>query len=585
MNRMIAMLRRLGSLAAVVVLPLWTTAAHAVIPAGQRAVLLNLYTSTNGGTWITRTNWNGSAGTECTWFGVTCDSTGSTVTGINLSQNNLTGTLPSLSGLTNLQQFAAASNQLTGAIPSLSGLTNLSFFNVSVNKLTGSIPALAGLTNLQIFSVVSNQLTGSIPSLTGLANLQSFGVGFNQLTGLIPLLAGLTNLQIFSVVSNQLTGSIPALTSLTNLQQFIVSINSLNGPIPPLTGLKNLQFFDAHRNQMTGSIPSLSGLTNLQQFSVDSNQLTGTIPSLSGLTSLSDFVVDNNLLTGALPSLSGLTNLQQFSVDSNQLTGTIPSLTGLMRLQLFQVGTNRLTGSIPSLTGLTNLQRVDVRDNQLVGSIPSLTGLTSLMNFFVSSNQLTGNVPSVPSPNALVAGGSRLCPNLLSPTPDPAWDAATGVTPWYANCGGVPTSIKLGGYLSGNWFNPAQNRHGFQFEFTNQSDSAIPSEKVMLASWYVYTPDGSGQNQWIYAQGPYDSTRNSVTLPATILYGARFPFPLTNYNPADVKGTLGDWGSLTFTFTDCNNGTASWNSTVAGYGNGSIPITRLTSIQGTTCPQ
>jgi len=208
-----------------------------------------------------------------------------------------------------------------------------------------------------------------------------------------------------------------------------------------------------------------------------------------------------------------------------------------------------------------------------------------LMNFFVSSNQLTGNVPSVPSPNALVAGGSRLCPNLLSLTPEPAWNAATGVTPWYANCGGVPTSIKLGGYLSGNWFNPAQNRHGFQFEFTNQSDSAIPSQNEMLASWYVYAPDGTGQNQWIYAQGPYDSTRNSVTLPATILYGARFPFPLTNYNPADVKGTLGDWGSLTFTFTDCNNGTASWNATAAGYGNGSIPITRLTSIQGTTCPQ
>ena len=49
MNRMIAMLRRFGSLAAVVVLPLWTTAAHAVIPASQRAVLLNLYTSTTTG--------------------------------------------------------------------------------------------------------------------------------------------------------------------------------------------------------------------------------------------------------------------------------------------------------------------------------------------------------------------------------------------------------------------------------------------------------------------------------------------------------------------------------------------------------
>jgi len=63
-----------------------------------------------------------------------------------------------------------------------------------------------------------------------------------------------------------------------------------------------------------------------------------------------------------------------------------------------------------------------------------LQGLTNLQSFVVSGNQLTGNVPSIPSPNALVAGGSSLCPNFLTHTLDPAWDAATGVTPWYSNC-------------------------------------------------------------------------------------------------------------------------------------------------------
>ena len=93
-----------------VLILLGTTAVQAAIPASERTVLLNLYTSTNGGSWTTSTNWNGAVGTECTWFRVTCDSTGSTVTGILLENNNLTGTLPSLAGLTNLSVFAVPSS-------------------------------------------------------------------------------------------------------------------------------------------------------------------------------------------------------------------------------------------------------------------------------------------------------------------------------------------------------------------------------------------------------------------------------------------------------------------------------------------
>jgi len=97
------------------------------------------------------------------------------------------------------------------------------------------------------------------------------------------------------------------------------------------------------------------------------------------------------------------------------------------------------------LTGLTSLDTFSVVDNQLSGSIPALTGLTRLQYFSVGGNQLTGNVPSLPSPSALIAGGSYLCPNFLSHTPDPAWDTATGVTPWYKHCGAPPPSLDIDG--------------------------------------------------------------------------------------------------------------------------------------------
>jgi len=144
--------------------------------------------------------------------------------------------------------------------------------------------------------------------------------------------------------------------------------------------------------------------------------------------------------------------------------------------------------------------------------------------------------------------------------------------------GTAPQGINLGGYMSGNWFIPNQSGHGFQLEFTNNNND-------MLAIWFVYKPDGSGQN-WIYSEGPYDPTKNTVTLPAEILNGAKFP---PNFASGDAKPQGGGlWGHVTFAFSDCNNGTVTWHSDLAGYNamnDTTQPIQRLTQIAGTTCPQ
>ncbi len=79
--------------------------AQAAIPASERAVLLNLYNSTHGANWTNKTRWNDAEGTECFWYGVGCDGAENHVTYVILGQNNLTGSLPSLSGLTALQHL------------------------------------------------------------------------------------------------------------------------------------------------------------------------------------------------------------------------------------------------------------------------------------------------------------------------------------------------------------------------------------------------------------------------------------------------------------------------------------------------
>jgi len=146
----------------------------------------------------------------------------------------------------------------------------------------------------------------------------------------------------------------------------------------------------------------------------------------------------------------------------------------------------------------------------------------------------------------------------------------TYTTPFTVATTASTPSIKLGGYLSGNWYNVDQSGTGFQLELTTSG--------AMIAIWFAFEPSG-GQPVWIYGQGTYDRSTDSVTLPATLLTGGKFP---PSYLVADT--TLSAWGSLTFAFTDCNNAIVSWTSSLPGYATGTFPITRLTQIDGTVCP-
>jgi len=129
-----------------------------------------------------------------------------------------------------------------------------------------------------------------------------------------------------------------------------------------------------------------------------------------------------------------------------------------------------------------------------------------------------------------------------------------------------PPPPNLGPGYTGVWYNPAQDGHGIFIE--------ILPNNVMVAAWYVYAPEG-GQ-AWIVGSG--NISGNTGTVSGTLATGTRFP---PNFNAAQVVRT--PWGQLVFTFTDCNNGRLDYSSTLAGYGSGSIPLTRLTLPAGSAC--
>ena len=554
-------LQRIAARVAVLVLYLVGTIAAAAIPAGERAALLDLYARTNGTGWTQSANWNGPPGSECTWFGVTCDVSQTAVIAIDLHANNLTGSLPA-----DLGSFA-----------------NLTTFNVFDNRLTGSLPQIGSLARLENFIASLNQLSGSIPPITGLTGLRYFIVDRNQLTGSLPDLAGLTALDVFQAGNNRLTGPIPSLSGLFNLRSFIVDFNSLTGTIPDLSGLSNLWMFAVSRNQLTGPIPSLAGLTNLNQFTAWDNQLSGPLPSLAGLANLVTFAAQDNLLTGPIPALAGVTKLELLYVGNNRLTGSIPDLSGLVNLRDVYLAVNQLTGSIPALAGLANLQYFNVETNQLSGTLPALAGLANLRSLRVRNNRLGGSVPPVPSPSALANGQSALCPNAFNRTPDPAWDAATGETPWYAQCVAPPPAPPLATTTGVS----AVNQTGATLNGTVTANGATTVVR------FDYGATGAYGNAVAADQSPLAGTAVAVPVSATVgglQCGTQHHFRVVASN---VVGGAVDGGDATFNTASCTPTVVALSSSpnpsiggatvvLAATVTGGVPTGSVTFLDGTT---
>ncbi len=152
-------------------------------------------------------------------------------------------------------------------------------------------------------------------------------------------------------------------------------------------------------------------------------------------------------------------------------------------------------------------------------------------------------------------------------TPTPFSSSGTVSVQIPAAASVTPPAFTIGNGMTGQWFDPNESGHGFGLE-------VLPGN-VLLAEWYVFARRIG--RDWIIASGPI--VGNTAVLAAAQTSGGKFP---PNFNPAQIENQA--WGPMTFTFTDCNNGTASWQPTVAGYTAGSIPITRLTMPAGLTCP-
>ncbi len=192
--------------------------------------LVALYNATNGASWLNR--WNLNEPME-SWYGVTTNIVGC-VTGLDLSNNDLIGTLPQEIGDLDLLNLDMSDNLLSGNIPaSIGNMNRLVTLDLLYNEFNGNIPSnLSNLDKLTTLNLSGNSLDGNIPTGLGqLTKLSTLDLSDNSLTGTIPLELGtfsvLTNLYLSN---NQLSGNIPyTFENLNNLDRMWLFGNQLSG--------------------------------------------------------------------------------------------------------------------------------------------------------------------------------------------------------------------------------------------------------------------------------------------------------------------------------------------------------------------
>ncbi|XP_078435728.1 leucine-rich repeat (LRR) family protein [Wolffia australiana] len=114
-------------------------------------------------------NW---AGDPClpvdfSWTGVTCAGDSVVrVIGLNLTGMNISGTIsPEIAVMSGLAEIILGNNSLSGEIPDLNRLRNLEKLHLQNNNFTGPLPSsLADLSDLRELYVENNRLRGPIPS-------------------------------------------------------------------------------------------------------------------------------------------------------------------------------------------------------------------------------------------------------------------------------------------------------------------------------------------------------------------------------------------------------------------------------------
>ncbi|XP_010486745.2 PREDICTED: receptor-like protein 12 [Camelina sativa] len=325
----------------------------------------------------------------------------STLEVLNVESNRINDTFPFwLGSLQKLQVLVLRSNAFYGPIHQAS-FPQLRIIDISHNHFDGTLPSdyfskWTAMSSLGTDEDQSNNLSGGLPKDI-FERLRSFDVGHNQLVGKLPRsFIRFSTLEVLNVESNRINDTFPFwLGSLQKLQVLVLRSNAFYGPIHQVS-FPQLRIIDISHNHFDGTLPSdyFSKWTAMSSLGTDDDQSFEKYMGDEFRYYYDSMLLMNKGVEMELVRILKILTAIDFS--GNKFEGEIPKSIGLMKeLCVLNLSNNAFTGRIPSSMGnLTALESLDVTQNKLSGEIPQELGNLSFlayMNF--AHNQLSGLVP------------------------------------------------------------------------------------------------------------------------------------------------------------------------------------------------
>ncbi|KAG0555535.1 hypothetical protein KC19_12G176100 [Ceratodon purpureus] len=168
-----------------------------------------------------------------------------------MSDNHLYGPIPSFAQ-TSLIHFDVRNNYLSGGLPELP--ISVQYLSVTQNQLSGSIDSLTGLVGLSYLDLSLNGFSGSIPSAVFGFPLTFLLLSHNQFRGAVNV-PGLVTIPVVDLSHNHLQGSISPY--LAGSQSLFLNNNLFVGTVPQAFANKmqdsTLQSLYLQHNYLTDS--------------------------------------------------------------------------------------------------------------------------------------------------------------------------------------------------------------------------------------------------------------------------------------------------------------------------------------------
>uniref|UniRef100_A0A8R7QB43 Leucine-rich repeat-containing N-terminal plant-type domain-containing protein n=1 Tax=Triticum urartu TaxID=4572 RepID=A0A8R7QB43_TRIUA len=291
---------------------------------------------------------------------------------LDISNNQMSGSLPAHLDDMALEELHLSSNRLTGSIPSL--LTNITRLDISNNKFSGVIPSNFEASKLEMLLIYSNRIGGYIPdSICKLQQLSYLDLSNNFFEGEIPQCFDIQQMKYLLLSNNSLSGRFPAfLQNNTYLEFLDLAWNKLSGRLPTWIGdLGKLHFVLLSHNAFSDNIPvDITRLMVLQYLDLSGSNFSGSIPwHLSNLT------------------LMKKVHKQQFMYIDDGYTGS--EMDGMIQMsagrlkEIFLVVTKGQ--QLVYGRAFAYFVSIDLSGNSLTGEIPTgITSLAALMNLNLS---------------------------------------------------------------------------------------------------------------------------------------------------------------------------------------------------------